>query len=146
MQLFFSVSSYICEWLVLKADFQWELTAKKKKRERQREIIDPTKDGFRFSGAWVLQNLENSLCLSLFLLMLAAAGLSFSIQTLSCGIWGLVSWPGIELRPPTLGLSSLNHWPPGKSLESPGKSLESSFKQRQCRIMNSKLSMKVKII
>ena len=29
---------------------------------------------------------------------------------LSCGIWYLVSWSGIELRPPALGVQSLSHW------------------------------------
>ena len=48
-----------------------------------------------------------------FLLMLTAAGLSFSIQ-MPRGTWGLVSWSGIELRPPVLGVSSLNHWTPWK--------------------------------
>ena len=29
---------------------------------------------------------------------------------LSCSIWYLVSWSGIELRPPALGVQSLSHW------------------------------------
>ena len=29
---------------------------------------------------------------------------------LSCSMWGLVPWPGIELRLPTLGVWSLSHW------------------------------------
>ena len=29
---------------------------------------------------------------------------------LSCGTWDLVSWPGIEPRPPALGAQSLSHW------------------------------------
>ena len=33
-----------------------------------------------------------------------------SMQTLSCGTWDLVLWPGIESRPPALGAQSLNHW------------------------------------
>ena len=28
----------------------------------------------------------------------------------SCGMWNIVSWPGIEPRPPTLGAWSLSHW------------------------------------
>ena len=28
----------------------------------------------------------------------------------SCGMWNLVSWPGIEPRPPALGAWSLSHW------------------------------------
>ena len=30
--------------------------------------------------------------------------------TLSCSIWDLVPWPGIEPRLPTLGVQSLSHW------------------------------------
>ena len=29
---------------------------------------------------------------------------------LSCGIWDLVPWPGIEPEPPALGVWHLNHW------------------------------------
>ena len=32
------------------------------------------------------------------------------MQTLSCGKWELVPWPGIKLRPPALGLQSVSHW------------------------------------
>ena len=28
----------------------------------------------------------------------------------SCGMWDLVPWPGIEHRPPVLGMCSFNHW------------------------------------
>ena len=28
----------------------------------------------------------------------------------SCGMWNLVSWPGIETAPPALGAQSLIHW------------------------------------
>ena len=34
---------------------------------------------------------------------------SSSMQTLSCVVWDLVPWPGIEPRPPTLGEQSINH-------------------------------------
>ena len=29
---------------------------------------------------------------------------------LSCGMWDLVPWPGVEPRPPALGVWSLSHW------------------------------------
>ena len=35
---------------------------------------------------------------------------SCGMQTLSCGMWDLVSWPGIKPRPPALGGQSLSHW------------------------------------
>ena len=38
------------------------------------------------------------------------------MQTLSCSIWDLVPWPGIEPRSPTLGVWHFNHWPTGKSI------------------------------
>ena len=34
---------------------------------------------------------------------------------LSCGMWDLDPWPGIEPRSPTLGTQSLSHWTTGKS-------------------------------
>ena len=37
------------------------------------------------------------------------------MQTLSWGIWDLVSWPGIKPRPPCIGRSVLAPGPPGKS-------------------------------
>ena len=33
-----------------------------------------------------------------------------TLQGLSCGMWDLVSWSGIEPRPPALGTWSLSHW------------------------------------
>ena len=35
---------------------------------------------------------------------------SYSLRTLSCGIWDLVVRPGTEPRPPALGVKSLSHW------------------------------------
>ena len=32
------------------------------------------------------------------------------MRTLGCGMWDLVPWPGIELRPPVLGVWSFSHW------------------------------------
>ena len=32
------------------------------------------------------------------------------MRTLSCGRWDLVPWPGIEPRPPALGVWSFSHW------------------------------------
>ena len=32
------------------------------------------------------------------------------MQTLSCSMWDLVPWPGIEPWPPAVGLRSLSHW------------------------------------
>ena len=36
--------------------------------------------------------------------------LSCGKQTLGCGMWDLVSWPGIEPRPSALGARILSHW------------------------------------
>ena len=33
---------------------------------------------------------------------------------LTCGMWDPVPWPGMEPRPPTLGVWSLGHWPTKK--------------------------------
>ena len=32
------------------------------------------------------------------------------MRTLSCGIWDLVPWPGMELEPPALRAWNLGHW------------------------------------
>ena len=53
---------------------------------------------------FVVVELKPSFNFKLFLFIyLAALGLS-------CGMWGLVPWPGIEPRPPALGVQSLSHW------------------------------------
>ena len=41
---------------------------------------------------------------------------SCSMQALSCNMWDLVPWPGIEPRLPALGAWRLSHWAIGKSL------------------------------
>ena len=41
---------------------------------------------------------------------LAAPGLICGTWTLSCGTWDLFPWPGVEHRPPALGVRSLSHW------------------------------------
>ena len=40
---------------------------------------------------------------------------SCGLQTLSCGIWDLVLWPGVESRPLALGTQSPVTGPPGNS-------------------------------
>ena len=35
----------------------------------------------------------------------------YGMLTLSCSMWDLVPWPGIEHGPPALGAWSLSHWP-----------------------------------
>ena len=43
-------------------------------------------------------------------IQLAVSGLSCTMQTLGCGRWDLVSWPGTEPGPPALGAESHSHW------------------------------------
>ena len=45
---------------------------------------------------------------------LTAVGLSCGIQDLSCSMWDLVPWSGVESRPLALGVQSLSHWTTGK--------------------------------
>ena len=40
----------------------------------------------------------------------------FGMWTLSCSMWDLVPWPGIEPRPPALETWSLSHWTPKEVL------------------------------
>ena len=50
-------------------------------------------------------------------LVVAQGSFRWDLQTLCCGMWGVVPWPGIELwPPPSLGARSLSHGPPRKSL------------------------------
>ena len=52
------------------------------------------------------------LCTWLCQVLVTACGIfSCSMQTLSCGVWDLVPWPGIEPRAPALGAQSLSPWP-----------------------------------
>ena len=50
---------------------------------------------------------------------LTRPGLSCSMWTLSPSMWDLVSWPGMELRPPALGAWSLSHWTAGEVIKGP---------------------------
>ena len=43
-------------------------------------------------------------------LVMASRIFSCIMQTLSCGLWDLVPWPGIRPGSPALGAQSLNHW------------------------------------
>ena len=43
--------------------------------------------------------------------LVGACGIfSYSMEILSCGMWDLAPWPGIEPRPPALGAWRLSHW------------------------------------
>ena len=48
----------------------------------------------------------------LFWVLVAARGIfsPCSMQILSCAMWDLTPWPGLEPGPPTLGVWSLSHW------------------------------------
>ena len=39
-----------------------------------------------------------------------AESFSYSMWTLSCSMWHLVSWPGVRPSPPALEVQSLSHW------------------------------------
>ena len=41
----------------------------------------------------------------------ARGNFSWGMQILSCTMWDLVPWPGIESGAPALGARSLSHWP-----------------------------------
>ena len=41
---------------------------------------------------------------------------AFGMWTLSCSMWDLVPWAGIESRPPALEIWSLSHWTPKEVL------------------------------
>ena len=57
-------------------------------------------------GAW------STSCMSLFKKYLF---IYLAVLGLSCDMWGLVSWPGMEPRPPASGAQSLSHWTTGES-------------------------------
>ena len=59
---------------------------------------------------WTFVSKVMSADIYLFTKFLAVPGLSWGMRTLSCGMWDLVPWPGIEPRHPALGAWSLSHW------------------------------------
>ena len=76
---------------------------------------------FRYQGVISFKNLFIYINFYLFIwlfqvLIVACRIFSCPIRTLSFGLWNLVSWPGIEPGPPTLGAWSLSHWTTGNSL------------------------------
>ena len=44
------------------------------------------------------------------LIFITARGLFSCMNTLTCGMWNPVPWPGMEPEPPALGVWSLGHW------------------------------------
>ena len=50
-------------------------------------------------------------------LAVACGIFSRSMRTLSCSLWDLVPWPGVEPRPPALEVWSLSHWSTREVLE-----------------------------
>ena len=49
-------------------------------------------------------------------LVIAFEVFNWSTWTLSCSMWDVVPWPGIEPRPPALGVQSLSRWTTRKVL------------------------------
>ena len=68
-------------------------------QKRQNILIEFIKKNYLF--IWLCQVLVAACVISVFT---EACGF------FSCGMWDLVPWPGIELRPPALGAQSLSHW------------------------------------
>ena len=72
------------------------------------------------SGPFLCHELDNCLLIFFFNMYLfiwlhlvldaACRIFPFGMWTLSCSMWDLVPWPGIEPRPPTLETWSLSHW------------------------------------
>ena len=72
-------------------------------------------------GGWDIQSFFNTYYFYLFTWLcqvsVATHGIfSCGIQTLSCGMWDLVPWPGIEPRHSAQGAWNLSHRTTGKSL------------------------------
>ena len=85
---------YIMKWLPPYVHITSIFSCRKKKGKNKGKYFCPLDKNF---GA-------NSLLLLLFIyIYLAALGLS-------CGMWDLVLWPGIEPGPPALGMQSLSQW------------------------------------
>ena len=55
----------------------------------------------------IVGSIPQSFFLSFFKIFLS---IYLAVLGLSCSKWDLVPWPGIEPRPPELGVGSLNHW------------------------------------
>ena len=65
----------------------------------------------------------------------AGSFFSCSMKTLSCGMWSLVPWPGIEPGLPALGAQSLSHW---TTKEVPGCSVFKAERRIELELMNNK--------
>ena len=82
-----------------------------------------TAEGFSARGVpWLDIYFFKNMCIYLFLwlcqILVAARGIfSCDTWTLSCGMWNLVPWPGIEPWLPAPELGVLATGPPGKSLD-----------------------------
>ena len=53
---------------------------------------------------------DSQCCCKYVFIYLTALGLGCSMRTLSCSMWALAPWPGIEPGPPALGLQNISHW------------------------------------
>ena len=61
------------------------------------------------TSQWFLKKI----CIDLVMPSLSCGGswiFAAACRIFSCGMWDLVSWPGIEPGPPALGAGSLSHW------------------------------------
>ena len=72
-------------------------------------------------GCWDIQSFFNTYYFYLFTWLCQVSVVthgifSCGIQTLSCGMWDLVPWPGIEPRHSAQGAWNLSHQTTGKSL------------------------------
>ena len=66
--------------------------------------------GPRVSWAHTSKNLFLKICILLCCVLFVAHGtFSCSMQTLSCNMWDLVPWPGVEPTPPAVGVNSSSH-------------------------------------
>ena len=59
---------------------------------------------------WQLNNIIPFLNLNIYLFIWLSRIFSCGVRTLSCYMWNLDPWPGMEPGPPALGVWHLSHW------------------------------------
>ena len=123
-----------CQWIIYSVSFNLNLlwhslgvrNYKKKKKERNSAFLSLSlyiyfKCLFMYLAvpslvtAW--GNSDLVVAGEMWDLLVSALGIfSYRMRALTCIMWDLVPWPGIELRPPALEAWVLATDPPGKSL------------------------------
>ena len=114
----------LCLWLLC---YPWRLVVYSAELEHFSTQFEWTETGFNQTRCQEFQiNFFFFKFIGLCQVFAVACGIFFS-----CGIWDLVSWPGIEPRPPALGAHSISHWITREVPEMPFKKAKYFWKYKE---------------